>query len=306
MLNNKIKGLLSRTPLSDKIVFAYLCLLVAALAIKYQSVPELKQWFLFHTVLLAGYLIVNIIYSYFTSLAVVQYLRVVTAIGTILTLYYTLGQTAPMAFDWHADAFFARIDRLLFTGTSPSLWVERFSRYGTVEFFSFIYGLFIPYLYLSIIIGCIGRPESERQMFLNGLAFTYCISFIGYLFTPAYGPVIYYQDQFVAPLSGGHFHRIVLNSIASLGGPHGAFPSLHVGASSFVCLFDLKYSRLRGLTYLPVVTLIIVATVFLRYHYVIDTAAGVLIAFIAFKVVTITEKEEKCSTASFAYLRAWD
>ena len=299
IMTNSIKKFLDITPFSDKLVFLFLCVVVFALSMQYHVNPELGQWILFHALLLTGYLAANLIYTSLSSFSVIYYFRVATVMGTIFTLYYTLGITAPMAFGWGADAFFAKIDKLLFLGNSPSLWIERFAGFGATEFFSFIYGFFIPYLYLSIIISCIGRPGNERQIFLNGLAVTYTVSFLGYLFTPAYGPVIFFRDQFSSSLSGGFFHSIVLDSIKNCGGPHGAFPSLHVGASSFVCLFDLKYSRLRGLTYLPLVILIIIATVFLRYHYVIDTVAGVSIALLAFHLATYKKKEETCSTGSF-------
>jgi membrane-associated phospholipid phosphatase len=54
-----------------------------------------------------------------------------------------------------------------------------------------------------------------------------------------------------------------------------------VGAAAYACLFDLRYNRLRGATYLPLVVLIAMATVVLRYHYVIDWIAGLSIAFFA-------------------------
>jgi membrane-associated phospholipid phosphatase len=54
-----------------------------------------------------------------------------------------------------------------------------------------------------------------------------------------------------------------------------------VGASAYACLFDLRYNRLRGFTYLPLVVLIAMATVLLRYHYVIDLLAGLLLALMA-------------------------
>jgi membrane-associated phospholipid phosphatase len=60
----------------------------------------------------------------------------------------------------------------------------------------------------------------------------------------------------------------------------GAFPSLHVGASIYLCLFDLRTSSLRGLTYAPIVLLIYAATLVLRFHYVVDLVAGTLIGLV--------------------------
>jgi hypothetical protein len=85
-------------------------------------------------------------------------------------------------------------------------------------------------------------------------------------------------------LGGGFFHQLVVTSIDRMGGPHGAMPSLHIGASVFACAFDLRYNRLRGLTYLPVVMLIYAATLVLRYHYVIDLVAGTLLGIAAIRL----------------------
>jgi membrane-associated phospholipid phosphatase len=125
----------------------------------------------------------------------------------------------------------------------------------------------------------LGRQPPERDQFLTGWVFTYAISYLGYLFLPAYGPVVYHAGDYELALRGGFFYRTVVAGVEAAGGPHGAFPSLHIGGSMYLCCFDLKSNRLRGLTYLPIVLLIYVATVFLRYHYVVDLIAGTLIAW---------------------------
>jgi membrane-associated phospholipid phosphatase len=73
-----------------------------------------------------------------------------------------------------------------------------------------------------------------------------------------------------------------LRAIETMGGPHGAFPSLHVGASFLVVWFDLRHRNfLRGLIYVPLVLMIALATIVLRYHWVVDLIAGVTLALVA-------------------------
>ena len=69
----------------------------------------------------------------------------------------------------------------------------------------------------------------------------------------------------------------MLDGVEASGGLQGVFPSLHVGGSVYLCLFDLRTHRLRGLTFVPLVFLIYIATIFLRYHYVVDLIAGTII-----------------------------
>ncbi|MGH7471419.1 MAG: phosphatase PAP2 family protein, partial [Longimicrobiales bacterium] len=61
-----------------------------------------------------------------------------------------------------------------------------------------------------------------------------------------------------------------------------AFPSLHMGATFLVVWFDLTHRNLlRGMIYIPLLILIAMATVVLRYHWVVDLMAGVMLALLA-------------------------
>jgi membrane-associated phospholipid phosphatase len=234
-----------------------------------------------HGALLLGFAALAVVMARHEASSWVPYSRALLTVGTMCTLYVTLSRVPFEAIPWSADPLLDRLDRILFLGSSPVLWAEGHATRGSVEFFSFIYAIYIPYLYLSILLGCVGRPPEERDVFMGSMAIAYALGFLGYLFAPAHGPVVYLAQQFDAPLEGGFFHRLVVDSIQSVGGPHGAFPSLHIGSATVACLFDLRYNRLRGLTYLPIVTLIAVATVVVRYHYVVDLAAGVVVAAFA-------------------------
>jgi membrane-associated phospholipid phosphatase len=83
------------------------------------------------------------------------------------------------------------------------------------------------------------------------------------------------------PLPPNAILELIMASIESAGGPHGAMPSLHVGVAAFLCAFDLRFNRLRGMACVPLVLLIGAATVYLRYHYAIDIIAGLTIALLA-------------------------
>jgi hypothetical protein len=198
----------------------------------------------------------------------------VLLVAVVFALYTSIGRLGVTAFSL-ADAHLSRIDAWL-CGTDPALVIQRFETPGRVEFFSFIYAWFIPYVYLSIGLGCLGRPPVERAQFLTGWVLTYAIAYLGYLFVPARGPIVYHAE--LPPLPDGFFHRIVAAGTQATGGFQGVFPSLHVGASVYLCGFDLGTNRLRGLTYVPVVALIYVSTLVLRYHYVVDLVAGTLLA----------------------------
>lgn len=150
------------------------------------------------------------------------------------------------------------------------------------EFLSLGYAAFIPYLAISVFLYGAHRDTQLSELFLLSIALLYAIGFLGYLFVPAHGPVVHLAEQITTPINGGFFHSLVTSSVDQAGGPHGAFPSIHVGAAVLLCLFDFRHgSRMRAWLYLPLVLLIALATVLLRYHYVVDLLAGVVIAVTA-------------------------
>ena len=265
-------------PPSDRTVLMLLGLAVVVALIRWPAVGNgMTPLVAVHAGLLVGFSACVAALARWERLPWVQYVRPVATVAVVFSLYASLGKLGMTAMPYVADAVLSKADTWLL-GCDPSLAIQTYQTSGRVEFFSFVYGAFIPYIYLSLFLGCLGRPPLERDQFLTGWVFTYAVSYLGYLFVPAFGPLVYHAQDYEVTLGGGFFHKMVVAGVDAGGGPHGAFPSLHVGASVYLCLFDLRTNRLRGLTYLPVVLLIYVATVFLRYHYVVDLVAGTMIA----------------------------
>ena len=268
---------LLRVPPSDRTVTALLLLAVLVASVCLHAGGPLPELLTLHVVLLAGFLACVAAMVRWERQLWVQFVRPAVTVAVIFTCYTSLGKLGVAAMPYLADDELARIDTWLF-GVDPSNFVQRYQSPATVEFFSFIYACFIPYINLSIALNCLGRPPLERDQFLTGWVFTYAISFLGYLFIPAHGPLLYPEVHLHRPLEGGYFLDVVRQGVEASGGLQGVFPSLHVGGSVYLCLFDLKTNRLRGLTYLPMVLGIYVATILLRYHYVVDLIAGTVIA----------------------------
>jgi membrane-associated phospholipid phosphatase len=269
---------------SDRAVMALLALAVLSASVRLPVVgPSLLPLLELHAALLLGFTAAVVAWTRWEQWPGVAWLRPALTVTVIFTCYTSLGKLGVALWPelsgppYRDDAWLSAVDNRLLGG-DPSLWIQRFQTPGRVEFFSFIYGAFIPYIYLSMALGCLGRPPLERDQFLTGWVFTYFLSFLGYLFVPAHGPVVFHAADYSVTLRGGAFYAMVLRGVEASGGLQGAFPSLHVGGSVYLCLFDLKTNRLRGLTYLPMVLLIYVSTVMLRYHYVIDLIAGTVIA----------------------------
>jgi len=217
-------------------------------------------------------------------------LTALLAVGSMFFLYSSLGQVAFTAIPWLGDPWVRGWDRALFFGTEPVVWVAQVvaAHPWLTEPLAFFYAAFVPYVYMTVLLGLVGRPARTRAIFVLGFALLYGASFMGYLFVPARGPVVSMTDVLTVPLDGGFFYSIVVRSVDAVGGPHGAFPSLHVGATCLAMLVDFRHGdALRGLIYVPLLILICVATVVLRYHYVTDLVAGATLALAA---LTLAER----------------
>jgi membrane-associated phospholipid phosphatase len=274
----RVSDLLLRLHPADRIVLALLVLAVGVAGLRLPSVREpLVGLFVLHLVLLAAFASAVVVLVRWERRGWVQFVRPAAIVMVIFTLYATLGRLGVEAMPYLADGFLSRLDTALF-GFDPSLALEPYLTYGRVEFFSFVYSAFIPYINVTIILSCLGLPPLRRDQFLTGWVLTYAISYLGYIFVPAQGPVLYHAADYESALSGGFFYEVVVRGVEASGGLQGAFPSLHVGGSLYLCLFELRANRLRGLIYLPLIILIYAATLVLRYHYVVDLIAGTLIA----------------------------
>ena len=212
--------------------------------------------------------------------------RCVFIFSFISYLYSALAALSLNSVPWSSEDLLYSIDvslgmQSIHTKIGPAITRIRWK----AELLSLAYAAFIPYLSVSVFLHGAHCDARVRELFLLSITLLYAIGFLGYLFVPAQGPIIHLADQVAPPIDGGFIHTLVTTSVDQAGGPHGAFPSIHVGATALVCLFDFRHGcRTRAWMYVPLVLLITLATVLLRYHYVIDLVAGFAIAVLALLV----------------------
>lgn len=215
--------------------------------------------------------------------------RCLLFLGLISYLYDALAGLAFNHVPWLSDHTLYSFDAVLgLELIHLQIAVELTQVRWITELLSIGYIAFIPYLTVSVFLNGTQSDTQLRELFLLSVALMYAIGFLGYLFVPAHGPVVLLSEQYSFPINSGLFHALVTHSVDQAGGPHGAFPSIHVCGSVLMCLFDFRHgSRTRGWLYLPLILLIGVATVVLRYHYFVDLLAGVALAFIALFVAEL-------------------
>ena len=177
------------------------------------------------------------------------------------------------------DPDLIKIDLSLF-GVHPTLWMEQWIIPWFTDIMSFAY---ISYYFLPVILIVTlylkdRRPEFNTAIFV--LTFGYYLSFIGYILFPAIGPRYTLTHLYSVPLEGvtflTDFVRDLLNGIE--GNKRDCMPSGHTQIVLMVLFLARRYEKVLFYIFFPIVCGLILSTVYLRYHYVIDLFVGAAIA----------------------------
>ncbi|MRR07105.1 MAG: phosphatase PAP2 family protein, partial [Deltaproteobacteria bacterium] len=204
------------------------------------------------------------------------YLSVAATVISISIIFNSLGELIagihPTTFDTHLIA----IDFAIF-GVHPTVWLERFINpllTGLLQL-AYISYYFMP-LSLCLLLIAKGRfREFEKVLF--GILLCFYLSYIGYLLVPAIGPRFTLSHLQTGGLQGSQFVEMIQDMLNALEkNKTDAFPSGHT-AVSLMCLYYAWKEREKTLfaVLIPVVTGLLISTVYLRYHYVIDVIAGI-------------------------------
>lgn len=195
------------------------------------------------------------------------------------------------------DQLLIDIDRWLF-GTDPTVFLYKFSHPVITEILQIVYGMFY---FLPIILGIAllrKRKIVETDFAIFTVIYGFFLSYLGYFALPAIGPRFtlhdFQNENIEMPgLLITNFLRDVTNTVESIppGTPNpesivqrDVFPSGHTMITLVVIYLSIKLKSRSRFFLVPVGSMLVFATVYLRYHYVIDLIGG--LAFMIFCVVT--------------------
>jgi hypothetical protein len=206
-----------------------------------------------------------------------------TAIGTLLSAFFQLREILPAVSPWTDDAHIYAFDMRVF-GFEPSVVLDRYVTPATTEWFAFFY--FLYFLILSVhVLPMVywQRDEHLLARFATGVILIFCVGHVAYMVVPGFGPYWYLKGTFHHELRGGTFWNLVRDAVDAGGAQKDIFPSLHTAVPTYFALFSFRHRKLVPFKYWwPVIaflaTQIIIATLFLRWHYLIDVVAGIALA----------------------------
>ncbi len=209
----------------------------------------------------------------------------VAVLSTFKEIYLMVHPIHPIDYD---DLFIA-IDFWMF-GVNPTEWFFQFAHPIITEILQVAY---FSYYIIFIILGVelyrrYPIETFDRAAFM--IVYGFYLSYLGYFLLPAVGPRFMLHDFFAtdAELPGllfaepfRHFINWAESIPANVPNPkdfvqRDVFPSGHTQLALVVMYLAFK-NRVRNRWLITIITtLMIIGTVYLRYHYVIDLVAGVL------------------------------
>jgi len=182
------------------------------------------------------------------------------------------------------DHHFVQADQLLF-GCQPSL---EFSGRMSWRWFSEL--MYFGYFsYYFIFFGTALWCYVYRKEWLNKAIFMFVGSF--YLFyvifaiLPVMGPQFYFSPPLNEVPDGYLFCEIQRFILAIGEKPTGAFPSSHVGISFTVVIFVVQHCRVLLKYVLPLFVILVLATVYIKAHYLVDVFGGLAAVAITYPLV---------------------
>ena len=206
--------------------------------------------------------------------------------GPMLCSYFTLRALLHGLQPVLLDNALLRIDGWIF-GQTPSAYMDAFVSHGTVEWFSFFYyGYF--YILAVHLLGSLFFDEGRRMFeILFGAMLVMAIGHTSYTLVPGEGPFAHFPGIFQHDLNvGGFWWGQVSKAVSAAGAQYDIFPSLHTAFPSFFALHAFRHRKTVPYKYSwPVNAFvagnIVIATLFLRWHYGFDVIMGLCLAFSA-------------------------
>lgn len=207
-----------------------------------------------------------------------------------ILIYTNLHDTIHFVNPHDVQEWFLRADIWLF-GVEPTLWAQRFYTAGRTDFLSFFYASYLPMTILLPLTLYIKRRDKEARETLLGIVLCFYAGYFLYIAFPAAPPRLYIADQYTHDLEGGLLMSAQRAMVSiSESSSRAAFPSLHAAVTLLTFLYSWRFLRKLFWFLLPQGMLLLIATIYLRHHYMVDLLAGFALALAAYRWAPCAER----------------
>ena len=199
-----------------------------------------------------------------------------------LAIYTNLHDTIHFANPHDIHDKLIAIDAWMF-GVQPAVWAERFIHPWLTEILSFCYMIFFLFAPLVAFTLYFLKRRTEFRATLVSVILCFYTGYFLYVLFPAVPPRITLKDMYSLSFKGTPIADAALSIVSILpSDSRAAFPSLHAAVTLLSLLFAWKFVRPLFWIMLPFCAGLILATIYLRHHYVVDLIAGFALGILAF------------------------
>jgi len=266
-----------RLNLLDFLTIVFITIIILLLILFYPRFPHGWQLLLGYIILLLLALLVSDARHRWNKIDIVRILCDLSPIFFILAIFELLGGVTPYLRP-DIDSLLIKTDLVLF-GVHPTVWIENFFIPWVADTLALAY---ISYYFIPLVLILtlyFGGRTNEFFLTASTLLLGYYICYILYIFMPAIGPRFTLASLQEVSLRGGIIMNTIVDTLNTLErNKRDCFPSGHTQIVLVSLWFAFKYRRPLFWIYLPIIIALIISTVYLRYHYVIDLIAGVAAA----------------------------
>jgi membrane-associated phospholipid phosphatase len=276
-LKDRASSLFGYISLIDRLTLGYLFFVMSLVLIQHERVQYWAEIAILHTALIA--LICGLAWRRTGGNRVLDFIGYWYPTLIFGFFFEEIGFIVHAVHPGWFDHYLIEADYALF-GAHPTVWIERLANYWLTEWLQLAY---TSYLFLTIGVGASLWRRGNRRAFEVLIVSTCVAYYLGYLIFilfPIESPYHTLAHLQTVKLTGGPFTALI-EWIERHGRVHGgAFPSAHVSGATVALICAWRYARKWGIILAPLVLSIYVATVYGRYHYVVDVIAGIVMAII--------------------------
>jgi len=272
MAQLKIKNLDVR--IFDIPTLIYLSSWIILIIIFWSRIPLAFEYVICHLVLLS-IILVWIVKP--PQLKIAKFVRHYYAAAYLFIFFGFLNHLIPLINPGTIDQTLIQWDHWLF-GLHPTMWLQSIQRPLFTEILQWSYlGYYFLPLLVPVGLHLVNKPEKIDE-YLTIVLTAFYLFYFGNLIFPAYGPRFYLAQLHTEPLQGiwladGIQHT--LNNLEKI--QLDAFPSGHATVIFIVMYYTYKHVRKLFWVSLPICVALLISTVYLRLHYVVDIIAGLIL-----------------------------
>ena len=238
--------------------------------------------FILNIIIITSILIISRVYNRFSNERF-QFLRDWYVPALLIIIYLENRRLIPLINPHDLDSILIAIDRFIFLGNDPTIFLEKFTHPLLTEILQIAYASFYFLPFTLCLILYLKKTRFEFHVNASMILMGFYLSYIGYYITPVIGPRFTLNHLQSFPLTGVLFFDFIRNMIAQAEGiMRDCCPSGHAMISLLTVLLAWRYTR----NFFPIAViwafLIIFSTVYLRYHYVTDLIVGMALGFVVY------------------------